>query len=87
MARPSGCRSAQPLLFALQFLSPGELLSSASVCYKWCEGTRLCSLWRLIDLASSEGLDGMKVDTSSLNWIASSCPMFIAQLCWLQADC
>ena len=41
----------------------------------------------MFDLASSESLDGMKVDTSSLKWIASSCPMFNAQLCWLQADC
>ena len=34
-----------------------------------------------IDLASSVGLNGMKVDTSSLKWIASSSPVFNAQLC------
>ena len=38
-----------------------------------------------IDLASSESLVGMKVDTSSLKWFASSCPVFDAQLRWLQA--
>ena len=35
---------------------------------------------------AQRAMDGMKVDTSSLNWIASSCPVFNAQLCWLQAD-
>jgi len=44
---PTWVPLAQPLVFALQFLSPGELLSSASVCHTWCEGTRLGSLWRL----------------------------------------
>ena len=32
---------------------------------------------RSLDLAGSESLDGMKIDTSSLNWIASSCPVSI----------
>ena len=31
-----------------------------------------------IDSAGLEGLDGMKVDTSSLKWIASSSPTFTA---------
>ena len=34
-----------------------------------------------IDLASSVGLNGMKVDTSSLKWIASSSLVFNSQLC------
>ena len=37
-----------------------------------------------IDLASSVGLNGMKVDTSSLKWIASSSLVFNAQLCCIE---
>ena len=40
----------------------------------------------VVGSAGPEALDGMKVDTSSLKWIASSSPLCAARSCWLQAD-
>ena len=41
---PTWVPLAQHLVFALQFLSPGELLSSASVCHKVCCGVSTFSV-------------------------------------------
>ena len=74
-----------------QFLSLRSGLLCGAACISLSSGLRFAWPQELksatIDLASSEGLDGMEVDTSSLKWIASSCPVFNAQLYWLQADC